>query len=88
MSDKDLEAKLAAHREQRKEVLKQRKDEEKKSRPVIENKLEVNRTPEGLYWLRFTNGGNLPKILQGRFTSIERIKGIVKAKYGDESILV
>lgn len=54
---------------------------------VVVNKLCAERGPDGLYTVRFTNGGSIPVILQGKYTSIERIKQLVCVKYGSTEIL-
>lgn len=78
------EQKLAEHRAHRKEVLKERKAEDRA--PRRDNKIAIDRTPEGLYWLRFIHGGTLPDELQGKFTSIYKIKTLIRNRYGSEEI--
>lgn len=78
------EQKLAEHRAMRKEVLKERKAEDRA--PRRDNKIAIDRTPEGLYWLRFIHGGSLPDELQGKFTSIYKLKTLIRNRYGSEEI--
>ena len=71
---------------------KQQADEKKSSRRKEfqeavekgEKKLLVEQTPSGLYYLQFKGGGTLPEELRGKFTSIDRIRKIVIARYGKD----
>jgi len=49
-----------------------------------EKKLIAEVTPSGLYTLRFEGGGHLPKELKGKFTSIQRVRALVVARYGKD----
>ena len=80
------EQKFAEHRAMRKTTLKERRAEKEADTPRRDNKLAIDRTPEGLYWLRFIHGGCLPEELQGRFTSIYKLKTLIKNRYGSEEI--
>lgn len=80
------EQKLAEHRAMRKMTLKERRAEKEEAAPRRDNKLAIDRTPEGLYWLRFIHGGSLPDELQGKFTSIYKLRTLIKCRYGSEEI--
>ncbi len=45
-------------------------------------KLTAERTPDGLYTVRFIGGGGLPDELKGRFTSIRIIQNLAEKRYG------
>jgi hypothetical protein len=81
------EAKLAEHRENRKKIVQERKEKERAEQPPKVNKLVVEKLPEGLYYLRFSEGGPVPNELQGQFTSMSRIRTLVVKRYGSEDIL-
>jgi len=51
-----------------------------------EKKLACERTPNGLYYLSFKGGGQLPEELRGKFTSIDRIRNLVVKRYGKDII--
>lgn len=51
-----------------------------------EKKLVAERTPNGLYFLQFKGGGQLPDDLKGKFTSISVIRKRVVARYGKDIV--
>jgi hypothetical protein len=45
-------------------------------------KLVAERTPTGLYYARWEGGGEIPPILKGMFTDVNRMRAIAEMKYG------
>ena len=73
-----------------KRVEKQQRDKEaREQRAAGEfiNKLIIDRQPDGLYFVRWSEGGALPELLQTKFTSIRKIEDIIKLKYGSLEII-
>lgn len=73
-----------------KRVAKQERDAESKSRReegVFINKLVIEREPTGLYYVRWSDGGAIPEVLQTKFTSIRKIEDVVRVKYGSLEVL-
>lgn len=64
------------------EVVKAKREEHKQAVESGEKKLLLETTPTGMLYVKFEGGGALPEVLQGRFTSVERIRQICMAKYG------
>ena len=69
------------------EARKEKYEEHKAAVESGEKKLIVEKLPTGLLTVKFEGGGMLPEVLKGKFTSIERIRQLVIAKYGDEGML-
>jgi hypothetical protein len=69
---------------QRKEKQKEIRKNFEESVDKGEKKLVCDVSSTGLYSLRFTGGGNLPDELKGKFTSIDRIRKMVVARYGKD----
>jgi hypothetical protein len=69
------------------EAAKQKYEAHKSAVANGDKKLLIERMPDGLMYVKFEGGGQLPDILKGKFTSLERIKQLVVAKYGDEGML-
>ena len=85
-NDPVAEAIREKHKE-RQEAKKEKYEAHKAAVESGEKKLVVDRLPNGLMTVRFDGGGQLPEVLKGKFTSIERIKQLVKAKYGTVEML-
>lgn len=84
-----VEAKLAEHRERRKEVLEKRvvKAEQEAMKDALPRKaLQYERLPNGLYSLSFVGGGELPDELKGTFTALRHVMDAA-AKYGKLEVL-
>ncbi len=61
-------------------------EEHKEAVATGTKKLEVNQTPEGLYWVRFEGGGPLPEELKCKFTSLYKLQQIVEKRYGKDML--
>lgn len=48
-----------------------------------EKKLVAERTPTGLYYVRWEGGGAIPPILKGLHTSIDKLRRLCETKYGE-----
>ncbi len=47
-----------------------------------EKNLILERLPNGLYFVRFEAGGQLPDELKGKFTSIAKLTALIVKRYG------
>jgi hypothetical protein len=63
---------------EKKQVAKERKEEREES--GIVNKLVIDRTPMGLYEVRYSMRGQVPTELKGLFTRKDRILAIAKSR--------
>lgn len=59
-----------------------RYEEEKENGKDYVKSIIVERLPTGLYTLSFEGGGQLPRELQGKFTSIDKLRKLVVTRYG------
>jgi hypothetical protein len=69
---------------ERKEYQKQSKEKREESIENGDKRLTVDRTPSGLYFVVQKTGGQLPEMLKGKFTSIDKIRKLVVARYGKD----
>lgn len=77
----DKTAKRVARQERQQEAKEQREQGQ------FINKLVIDREPTGLYFVRWSEGGALPEVLQTKFTSIRKIEDVVKQKYNSLEII-
>lgn len=73
-----------------KRLAKQERDAEAKAQReegIFVNKLIIDREPTGLYFVRWSEGGVLPEVLQTKFTSIRKIEDVVRVKYNSLDVL-
>lgn len=73
---------LSERHDRKKEVRRQRDEGE-----IGERRLLVKRTPEGLYFLKYEGGGQIPPVLDTWFTSINKLRAAVINRYKTDSLL-
>lgn len=54
---------------------------------TLVNKLASERTPEGMWYVRWTEGGMLPDVLKSKFTSKQHMLNAVNSYYGNLEIM-
>lgn len=82
---RDTVAAKTAKRVERQERHKEAKEQREAGEFV--NKLIIDRQPDGLYFVRWSEGGALPEVLQTKFTSIRKIEDVIKQKYNSLDII-
>ena len=68
----------------RQEAKREKYEEFKEELAAGEKRLACERTPNGLYYVSFIGGGQLPEELKGKFTSIDKLRGLVVNRYGKD----
>lgn len=74
-------AALLAKKAERDEFRKERRKERADKGEV--NYLQIDRTEHGLYYARYTEGGNVPACLRNLFTRKQHLLDVVKSYYGN-----
>lgn len=77
-----IREKHKAKQEKKSEVNKAKYAAHKEAVENGEKKLIVERTPTGLYYVRWEGGGAIAPSLKGMFTSIDRLRTLAETKYG------
>jgi hypothetical protein len=76
---------LLAKKAERKVAAEERKKERADKGEV--NKLVIERTEHGLYFARYSAGGQVPDSIKGLFTHKPKLLDAVQQHYGDTSVV-